>query len=220
MADRGSLRNSLSISNFQRFGFWVLPAYAGWAALLVVLLPVTGLTVRIEAAPQHRSDTPSASPAAPRLVNTGVEADVPAADLGHLAFQMWQMVNSDRMSSATRKETKGHALPLQWDPQLAAVALKHSEEMAETGQFSHRGMDGSMPVDRVSKAGIRWLATGENIAKADTVFQAEALFMNEPKFQPNHRGNILGSKYNRVGIGIARGSDGSLYITQEFALIP
>jgi uncharacterized protein YkwD len=153
------------------------------------------------------------------VVDTSVEADVPASDLGHLAVQMWQMVNADRTSPGTLTETKGQALPLQWDPRLAAVALKHSEEMAETGEFSHRGTDGSLPMDRVSKAGIRWLATGENIAKADSVFQAEALFMNEPKFQPNHRGNILDSKYNSIGIGIARGSDGSLYITQEFAEI-
>jgi uncharacterized protein YkwD len=135
-------------------------------------------------------------------------------------MEMWQMVNKDRTSPATRSETNGQAHPLQWDPQLAAVALGHSEEMAATGVFSHRGADGSLPMNRVSRAGIQWLATGENIAKAQSAAQAEALFMDEPKFQPNHRGNILDAHYNRVGIGIARAADGSLYITQEFAEIP
>jgi len=70
---------------------------------------------------------------------------------------------------------------------------------------------------RVSRAGIRWQATGENIAKVDTVVGAEAAFMNEPKFQPNHRGNILNPDYTHVGVGVARGAKGMLYITQEFA---
>jgi len=49
------------------------------------------------------------------------------------------------------------------------------------------------------------------------VFEAESLFMNEPKFQHNHRGNILNPSYTHVGIGIVTGPDGSLYITQDFA---
>ena len=73
-----------------------------------------------------------------------------------------------------------------------------------------------MPWARVSLAGLRWLSTGENIAKTQDVVQAETLFMNEPRFQHNHRGNILDSNYTHVGVGIARGQDGSLYITQEF----
>ena len=42
--------------------------------------------------------------------------------------------------------------------------------------------------------------------------------MNEPRFQQhNHRGNILSLEYTHVGIGIVKGPDGMLYITQEFA---
>jgi len=190
-------------------------------ALLVALLPVAGLAIPAEAGPKHTPDGPSAASRAPsgraRLVATSAEADVPAADLEQMALRMWQMVNSDRSSPATLGETRGHAQPLQWDSRLAAAALQHSQEMAETGVFSHRGANGSLPMNRVTEAGIHWLATGENIARAESAFQAEALFMNEPKFQPNHRGNILDTNYNRVGIGIARGPDGSLYITQEFA---
>jgi uncharacterized protein YkwD len=167
-----------------------------------------------------RNSSSDKTSTAPRTVNASLENDVPTADLNQLALQMWQMVNQDRTSPATLDETKGRARPLQWDSRLAAVAQRHSEEMAATGAFSHRGADGSLPMDRVSKAGVHWVSTGENIAKAGSTFQAEALFMNEPRFQPNHRGNILDTNYNRVGIGIAKASDGSLYITQEFAEIP
>jgi uncharacterized protein YkwD len=77
-------------------------------------------------------------------------------------------------------------------------------------------MDGSQPSNRVSAAGVQWRSTGENIAKCRDVAEAEALFMDEPRFRQNHRGNILNPEYTHIGIGIARGPDGTLYITQEF----
>jgi uncharacterized protein YkwD len=140
-------------------------------------------------------------------------------ELGRLEVQMWDMINRDRTAASQTEETKGRARPLVWDARLAAVARAHSEEMARDGFFSHEGADGSLPMWRVSAAGIQWLSTGENIAKASGVVQAEMLFMNEPKFQRNHRGNILNLNYTRVGVGIAKGPDGTLYITQEFAQV-
>ncbi len=133
---------------------------------------------------------------------------------------MWRLINSDRSALSSVDETGGHAHPLQWDERLAAVAREHSEEMARVGYFSHQGLDGSLPDVRVSRAGITWKATGENIAKFGDIARAEQAFMNEPKFQRNHRSNILGAAYTHVGIGIARGADGYLYITQEFAALP
>jgi uncharacterized protein YkwD len=193
---------------------------AGCRALLLLLLTFAG-SVPTRAAPQHRTHGPSVTASeGSRLMNTTAEADVPTADLEQIAMRMMLMVNDDRSSPAALAETKGKADRLRWDPRLAAVARSHSEEMASIGYFSHRGADGSLPMNRVSRAGIHWLATGENIAKAGSAAQAERLFMDEPKFQPNHRGNILDPHYNRVGIGIARSADGSLYITQEFAEIP
>jgi uncharacterized protein YkwD len=44
--------------------------------------------------------------------------------------------------------------------------------------------------------------------------------MNEPRFQHNHRANILNANYTDVGIGIIQGPNGSLYITQDFVGTP
>jgi uncharacterized protein YkwD len=137
-----------------------------------------------------------------------------------LELQMLDLVNHDRTDPSTLQETKGRARPLQWDARLAAIARLHSEEMAREGFFGHEGMDGSQPVNRVTRAGIQWRSTGENIAKCREVAEAEAIFMNEPKFRQNHRGNILNPDYTHVGIGIAIGPDGTLYITQEFVQEP
>ena len=135
---------------------------------------------------------------------------------GQLELQMRELINRDRADRSYLTETRGRAPALQWDDRLAAVARMHSEEMARNGFFSHQGSDGSSPADRVSMAGIKWLSTGENIADCSAVSEAESLFMNEPKFEHNHRWNILNVNYTHVGIGVARASDGSLYITQEF----
>jgi len=137
-------------------------------------------------------------------------------ETGRLEIQMWEMINRDRMAPAQAEETGGRARPLMWDARLAAVARAHSQEMARTGIFSHTGSGGSMPWTRVSAGGIQWLSSGENIAETQDVSQAETLFMNEPRFQHNHRRNILDPNYTHAGVGIARGQDGSLYITQEF----
>ena len=137
-------------------------------------------------------------------------------ETARMEIQMWEMINRDRMAPAQAEETGGRARPLMWDARLASVARAHSEEMARTGFFGHASSDGNMPWARVSLAGLRWLSTGENIAKTQDVSQAETLFMNEPRFQHNHRGNILDMNYTHVGVGIARAQDGSLYITQEF----
>jgi uncharacterized protein YkwD len=134
-----------------------------------------------------------------------------------LELQMWELINRDRADRSYWDETKGHAPALQWDDRLAAVARMHSEEMARNGFFSHEGADGTSPAQRVSMAGIKWRSTGENIANCSGVSEAESRFMNEPKFQQNHRWNILNASYTHVGIGVARAPDGSLYITQEFA---
>ncbi len=137
-----------------------------------------------------------------------------------LEVQMLDLVNHDRTDVSTLQETKGRARPLQWDGRLAEVARLHSEEMAREGFFGHEGTDGSQPSNRVTRAGIQWRSTGENIAKCRNVAEAEAIFMDEPKFRQNHRGNILNTSYTHIGIGIARGPDGALYITQEFAQEP
>jgi uncharacterized protein YkwD len=137
-------------------------------------------------------------------------------DLSELEQKMYAMVNGDRADPTTQAETGGRAQPLRWNPQLAAVALAHSENMLRERFFNHVDPEGRTPARRVTTAGIKWHECGENIAIADSVSTAENAFMNEPRFQHNHRANILNARYTDVGIGIVRGADGQYYITQEF----
>jgi uncharacterized protein YkwD len=139
--------------------------------------------------------------------------------MGDLERQMLALVNQNRLDSATYAETGGRAQPLRWNESLAAVARAHSRKMLELGFFAHVDPDGSTLSTRLNKAGILWQVAGENIAIYGTVQGAQAAFMHEPHFQQNHRANILNANFTDVGIGIVKGSNGSLYITQEFAAI-
>jgi uncharacterized protein YkwD len=140
--------------------------------------------------------------------------------LSALERQMWALVNRDRLDPSTSAETGGRAQPLKWNEKLAAVARAHSRDMLEQRYFAHVDRQGRTLATRVDAAGIHWRALGENIALNGTVPGAEAAFMNEPRFQNNHRGNILKANYTEVGIGIVQGPNGSFYITQDFAAIP
>ncbi|MCL5670997.1 MAG: CAP domain-containing protein [Acidobacteria bacterium] len=133
---------------------------------------------------------------------------------------MWELVNRDRQDPANAAETRGRAQPLRWNDKLAAVALAHSRDMFEHHYFDHVDREGRDPFVRINATGIHWLALAENIAINRTVAEAEASLMNEPRFQQNHRGNILNPIYTDVGIGIVQAPNGDLYITQDFAAIP
>jgi uncharacterized protein YkwD len=137
--------------------------------------------------------------------------------MGDLERQMLALVNQDRLDPATIAETGGRAQPLRWNEGLAAVARAHSRKMLEQRFFAHVDPDGTTLSTRLNEAGILWQVAGENIAIYGTVQGAQSAFMNEPHFQQNHRANILNANFTDVGIGIVKGTDGSLYITQEFA---
>jgi uncharacterized protein YkwD len=139
--------------------------------------------------------------------------------MADLERQMWALVNRDRLDPNNSAETCGRAQPLKWNEKLAAVARSHSRDMIEQRYFDHVDGEGRTFSARINAAGIPWRALGENIAINGTVSGAEASFMNEPRFQKNHRANILNANYTEVGIGIVQGLNGSLYITQDFAAI-
>jgi hypothetical protein len=156
-----------------------------------------------------------------------VTAAVPASQpslganrIGVLERQMWVLVNHDRLTPETFAETGGRAQPLKWNESLAAVARAHSLDMLEQRFFSHVDPDGRTFSMRINEAGIPWQEAGENIAIYDTTSGAEAAFMDEPRFQHNHRANILNPSYTEVGIGIVKGPGGSLYITQDYVAAP
>lgn len=136
------------------------------------------------------------------------------------SLEMLRAMNKARAAATARRPTRGSTRPFRWDPLLARAALVHSQDMARNNYLGHVGTRGDSPCDRLAQSGVRWQAMGENLARSSTVAEAEKAFMNEPDEKSNHRSNILNPDFNYVGVGIARGKDGMIYITQEFAKEP
>ena len=156
-----------------------------------------------------------------RIVRSAPRQTLNSNRMADLEMQMWAMVNRDRQDPANAEETSGGRAPrLRWNANLAAVARAHSRDMAEQRFFDHVDPEGRTPAARITAGGVPWRALGENIAINGTVPGAESAFMDEPRFEKNHRANILNTKYTDVGIGIVQGPDGSFYVTQDFVTIP
>lgn len=91
------------------------------------------------------------------------------------------------------------------DGDLRKAAQRHSDRMAWTGVFSHRGPDGSMPWDRATDTGYRWKEMAENIARGQ---QTPREVVDAWMHSPPHRHAILNCDYRDVGIGVHRGPAG------------
>ncbi|HUY12044.1 MAG TPA: CAP domain-containing protein [Terriglobia bacterium] len=202
---------------------------AGFAAALVILVKCSNLPAAAKPAPaakqavDRRDGALVATAAAPQFpgpLTSPCPDSAPCADIELVERQMLELVNADRLDPANRAETGGGAKPLKWDPRLTRAARAQSEGMAARSILSHYDPNGDSPVERIYRAGVQWVAVGENIAQDFTVAAAESALMNEPRFQENHRGNILSKKFNAIGIGVARAPNGRLYITQDFAEEP
>jgi uncharacterized protein YkwD len=53
---------------------------------------------------------------------------------------------------------------------------------------------------------------GENVGVGSSAAQLESMF----EASSAHRDNLLNWAYNQVGVGVTRGGDGRLYVTQFF----
>jgi uncharacterized protein YkwD len=119
--------------------------------------------------------------------------------------QMVEYVNEER--------NKVGAPRLTVDINMVTAARAHSRDMFTRRYFSHIAPDGKDPAQRLTDAGVKFIAMGENIAYAPDLKTAHLGLMDSPE----HKKNILDPAFKRIGIGIiSTDSFGSMY-TQEFA---
>lgn len=123
--------------------------------------------------------------------------------IAELEHQMVELINVER-------EARGIA-PLEPSPKLTEVARRYSQRMAETDRVDHE-LDRTME-ERIREALPNTCMFGENVSKHTSVHYSLADLMTSE----GHRENVLNPDYTTIGVGIARGEDEYLYITQEFA---
>lgn len=90
--------------------------------------------------------------------------------------------------------------PVMADPELMAAAQAYAQTMAATGNFAHRGPDGSSSGTRARQAGCSWRAAAENIAWGQ---RSESEVLQGWADSAGHRRNMLNASYTRFGLGRA-----------------
>lgn len=140
------------------------------------------------------------APTAPR---TPRATATPPASVSTTA-QIVALVNKQRAAAGCGALTE--------DAQLTDAAQRHSDDMAARNFFEHTNPDGVGPGQRVTDAGYRWSAYGENIARGQQTPQS---VMESWMNSPGHRANILNCSFKNIGVGIHKGSGGPWW-TQDF----
>jgi len=107
--------------------------------------------------------------------------------------------------------SSGGLSPLSWNAQLSIASVNHSIDMAANNYFSHTGLNGSSPWDRIADAGYTGNPLGENIAAGSSVKTVVNSWINSS----GHCSNIMNTSGTLLGYGWASksGSDWGIYHT-------
>ncbi|MEJ0106013.1 MAG: CAP domain-containing protein [Bacteroidota bacterium] len=110
-----------------------------------------------------------------------------------------QLVNNARTAGCTCGATVMPAVgTVVWNDKLAKAAYDHSADMKTNNYFSHTGLDGSDPGQRITAAGYSWTTYGENIANGYTTEQA---VMDGWLKSEGHCKNIMDADFKDMGAG-------------------
>jgi hypothetical protein len=123
-------------------------------------------------------------------------APTPALGSAGEEAELLSLVNGLRSSRGLRT--------LAVDPELRALAEDWAQRMAAARNIFHSPLD-----TRVRAA---WVHLGENVAVDVSVVAAERTL----EVSPEHLANLVSPAYDYIGIGVAHGADGGVYVVQDF----
>jgi uncharacterized protein YkwD len=110
---------------------------------------------------------------------------------------------------------------LRADAPLMAIARDRARVMAANDVMSHTEPDGTKVFDRMTDAGLTWLAAGEILAwNRYPVEYSTAEAIRAWMASPGHRAVMVSTGYNYVGFGAAVSASGKRYYAGVFAKRP
>ncbi len=134
-----------------------------------------------------------------------------------VAREVLKLVNRAR-AAARRCGEKPYAAtePLRLNGELSHAAIDYAAVMARASRLEHRGRDGSLPADRVRRAGYGAVLVGENIAGG--VPDAAGVVAGWLA-SPGHCANIMEPRFTEMGVGygLNASSEFQIYWSQLFA---
>jgi uncharacterized protein YkwD len=109
---------------------------------------------------------------------------------------------------------------------LSKASQAHNALMAGGCGLSHQCPGEAGLGDRFTAAGVSWTSAGENIGQGNAQNTPDAitaaangltdLMLAEVAPNDGHRRNLLSSGFKHVGLAVTRGSDGRVWVTQDF----
>ena len=141
---------------------------------------------------------------------------VTATQLAQFRAELLTAVNSARKVARTCGTTSYPAVPpLTVNTQLNTAAQGHAANMAAKNFFSHTGLDGKSPFDRMTAAGYKYSYAGENIAAGNATVAAT---MTQWLNSPGHCANIMSKNFTQIGFGYDNSSTSTYkhYWVQNF----
>jgi uncharacterized protein YkwD len=127
---------------------------------------------------------------------------------GGIQAEMLQRVNAFRAAGAVCGSVAYPAAgALSWNTPLLQAAKGHASDMAKNNYFSHTGLDGRSPAERVLAAGYSYGRMGENIAAGQaTVESAMAAWIASP----SHCQNMMTPDFRDIAVACVR-NDAATY---------
>jgi uncharacterized protein YkwD len=138
-----------------------------------------------------------AQPALAQAANAAASAASTSPTPISSELAMIAATNADRAAN--------HQSPLQFDPALLPIARQRAGSQLGTKPLTHYDANGQLVFPQLlGRAHVSYRIAGENLARAyggptDVVGDVEHALMNSPE----HRSNILDSRFKRVAIGSA-----------------
>jgi uncharacterized protein YkwD len=143
----------------------------------------------------------------------------PTSSSKYTARSDWAAAVLDRLNA----QRASHGLPaLRSNAKLTAAAHTHNLKIAAADQLSHQLPGEAGLGERISAAGYRWSAVGENIAVSTNRSQAgvlslQNLMYNETPPNDGHRRIMLSSNFTEVGIDVVDDSaHGKVWLVLDF----
>jgi uncharacterized protein YkwD len=181
-------------------------AAGGLVLTAVVALSAPGGQVELARPPQTvGASSMSAGAAADTPRDRQSQESASAEDLEGLAREAFGLLNQSRIEAGLE--------PLELDPSLSLLASHHSREIAYRGRVSHHSTEYGLSTERrvrIAFPDVPRLA--ENVARNRTVTRLHAALLSSP----GHRRNRMDPEFTHVGIGLARGGEVALYLTEVF----
>lgn len=113
-----------------------------------------------------------------------------------------QAVDNPLITYTNQSRSESDLDPVLYNSILTLAAQDKAEDIINNQYFEHTRSDGKQPWDFMKENGYSYRFAGENLAigYSDYAQMHEALLNS-----PTHRRNILNSRYNEIGIGVAEG---------------